>query len=92
MSREVVAYTSRYERELLQSARVFALRAGVTVKVVLNSALAEYLARREQTGAGAIPNLQYGRGQPSRAVRAPQAQLLHVDPRGRRVRRRPVAD
>lgn len=84
--RRHVSYATRWDFDLLSWARAYAARHGLTVRAVLNAALAEYAARREQTAAPAAPQLHYRRGHPPASVLKRQALILKVDPRGRRSR------
>lgn len=82
---DVVPYATRWDPELLRWVRTYASRQRLTVRVVLNAALAEYAARREQTNASPAPQLHYRRGHPPSSLVERQNILLQVDPRGRRV-------
>lgn len=81
-----ISYATRYEPDLLRWARAYAARNGLTVRAVLNAALAEYAARRDQTGASPLPQLHFRRGHPSAPTIERQRALMRVDPRGRRSR------
>lgn len=78
------SYATRWEPDLLQWVRAYARQHGLTVRVVLNAAVAEYAARRDQTSAGPEPQLHHTRGHPPANVRDRQGRLMRVDPRGRR--------
>lgn len=81
-----LSYATRWDPELLRWVRTYASRHQLTIRVVLNAALAEYAARREQTDAPPAPKLHYRRGHPPASVLERQADLLRADPRGRRSR------
>jgi hypothetical protein len=81
-----MSYATMWDAELLAWARGYASRHNLTVRVVLNAALAEYAARRDQTDAPPAPQLHYRRGHPPASVSERQGRLLRVDSRGRRAR------
>lgn len=83
--RRGVSYATVWDPDLLAWARAYAARHALTVRAVL-TALAEYAARRDQTGASPAPQLHYRRGHPPASVLERQVGLLRVDPRGRKLR------
>lgn len=87
VARSSVSYATTWDPALLNWARRYAVRTGLTIRAVLNAALAEYAARRDQTGASPLPQLHFRRGHPPAALIERQHELLRVDPRGRRARR-----
>lgn len=87
MSIRSVSYATMWDPELLAWARRYATLHGLTVRAVLNAALAEYAARREQTKAPPAPQLHFRRGHPPSSTLERQRDLVRVDPRGRRWRR-----
>ncbi len=76
---------SRYPIEMADAARIYARAHGLSMKVVLAAALAEYLARRADHTVGPAPQLHYRRGRPTAQLIAFQARLMHVDHRGRKI-------
>lgn len=86
MKRDLVAATTRFERALLDQARRFAIARELSLQGVLNSALAEYLAKRCDTGYRSEPQLHFQRGRPPAYLDSRQAALLARSPRGRRLR------
>lgn len=81
-----LSYTTEWDAALIEWARAYAVRNGLTVRAVLNAALAEYAAVRDQTDASPAPHLHHRRGHPSAATVQRQQEILRVDPRGRRCR------
>ena len=86
MRRDLVAATTRFERELLDQARRFAIAHELSLRGVMSAALAEYLAKRERTHARPEPQLHFRRGHPPSHVAARQAHLITRSPRGRPLR------
>lgn len=80
------AVTTQYAVELIGWTRAYAGRCGLTLSGVLSAALAEYVARREQTSAGPEPQLHHQKGRPPRDVVARQRALIARDGRGRKLR------
>lgn len=78
--------TIEFESADYRWARAYALAHGLRLKSVLNAALAEYAARRQQTEAGPEPQLHYRRGHPSAELMGRQQQLMRGSRRGRKLR------
>lgn len=77
--------SGRYPRTLADEAHDYALEHGLSLNVLLSVALAEYLAKRRRGDAGPAPQLHYRKGHPPAALVQEQQQLMHVDPRGRKM-------
>lgn len=78
--------TSEYDGTTYEWARAYARAHGLNLRSVLNAALAEYAARRQQTDTGPEPQLHYRRGHPSAELTRRQQQLMRGSRRGRKLR------
>jgi hypothetical protein len=77
--------SARYPRALVDDAHGYAIKHRLSLNVVLSVALAEYLAKRRERDAGPAPQLHYRKGHPPAKLVQEQQQLMHVDPRGRKM-------
>ncbi len=77
--------SGRYPHALADEAHDYALEHGLSLNVLLSVALAEYLAKRRRGDAGPAPQLHYRKGHPPAELVQEQQQLMHVDPRGRKM-------
>ena len=75
----------RYPTHLAEDAHRYAIDQGLSLNVLLSVALAEYLAKRRRGDAGPAPQLHYRKGHPPAELVQEQQQLMHVDPRGRKM-------
>lgn len=78
--------TIEYDCITYEWAREYARTHGLNLRSVLNAALAEYAARRQQTQTGPEPQLHYGRGHPSAEITRRQRELVVGSKRGRKLR------
>lgn len=78
--------TIEFESGEYQWARDYARAHGLNLRSVLNAALAEYAARRQQTPMGPAPQLQFRRGHPSAELTRRQRALIAGSIRGRKLR------
>ena len=81
----------RYPAELVAEAHAYALRHRLTLNVIVCAAMAEYLAKRQSAQADPAPQLHYARGHPPASAVRRQQEIMHADPRGRRVWKRSTA-
>jgi hypothetical protein len=80
--------SGRYPQTLVDDAHGYAVAHGLSLNVLLSAALAEYLAKRREGGAAPAPQLHYRKGHPPADLVKLQQDLMHVDPRGRKLHRR----
>jgi hypothetical protein len=80
--------SGRYPDAIADEAHAYAIANGLSLNALLSMALAEYLAKRRTGGAGPAPQLHYRKGHPPADVVRLQQDLMHVDPRGRKMRDR----
>jgi hypothetical protein len=78
--------TFEFERADYTWARGYAQAHKLSLRAVINSALAEYAARRQQTDTGPEPQLHFRRGHPSAEATRRQRELLAGSTRGRKLR------
>ena len=81
------AYSGAFDQEVLERARSYAVEHRLSLQAVMNAAVAEYCAKREDAATGPAPQLHYRRGSPPRAVLQRAQALLLRDPRGRKMSR-----
>jgi hypothetical protein len=87
LARGTLAYAGAFEADSLTWMRSYARRHRLSLRVVMNAAVAEYAARRTQSATGPEPQLKFTRGYPTRELMDRQRHLMRVDPRGRRLGR-----
>lgn len=80
-----IVATVEYEAPTYAWARAYAQQHKLNLRAVLNAALAEYAARRQQTQAGPEPQLHYRRGHPSAEITRRQRALVVGSKRGRKL-------
>ena len=80
-----VPISGRYPVDVAQAAHDYAIANRLSLTVLLSSALAEYLAKREQANADPAPQLHYRPGRPPLEAVRRQAELMRVDVRGRKL-------
>lgn len=78
--------TFEFERADYTWARGYAQAHRLSLRAVINSALAEYAARRRQTDSGPQPKLHFQRGHPSAEITRRQRELTTGSTRGRKLR------
>ncbi len=78
--------TSEYDGITYGWTRAYARAHHLSLRTVLNAALAEYAARRQQTDTGPEPQLHFRRGHPPAELTRRQQQLLLGSRRGRKLR------
>lgn len=75
----------RYPQSIVDAAHEYAIAHGLSLNALLSMALAEYLAKRRESGAAAAPQLHYRKGHPPAELVRLQQELMQRDPRGRKL-------
>jgi hypothetical protein len=80
--------SGRYPQTVAEQAHDYALAHGLSLNALLSMALAEYLAKRRESGAVPAPQLHYRKGHPPAELVRLQQELMQRDPRGRKLTER----
>jgi hypothetical protein len=80
--------SGRYAQTLADDAHRYALAHSLSLNALLSMALAEYLAKRRESGAVPAPQLHYRKGHPPADLVRLQQELMRRDPRGRKLTER----